>query len=119
MEVHFTARRFRARKEVRTDAIASVKKLDKYYDGVRRVNIILSYERSSQSLKAAEINLHVFGTILSAKEKSEDFQKSIGLALQKIERQLAKYKTRLHTKNKKTLRRMKEDIIERTLEDQE
>src|SRR5260221_665735 len=47
MEVHFTARKFRPRKEIRTDAIASVRKLDKYYDGIMRADIILSYEHSS------------------------------------------------------------------------
>ncbi len=119
MEVHFTARKFRARKEVIADAIASVKKLDKYYDGIIRADIILSFERSSQSVKAVEINLHVYGMILSAKEKSEDFHKSIDLAVDKVERQLAKYKTKLHMKNKKALRRVKEDVTAFTLEEED
>ena len=117
MEVHFTARKFRARKEVRDDAIATVRKLDKYYDGILRADIILSYERSSQSVKVVELNLHVFGALLAAKEKSEDFHKSIDLAAGKIERQLAKYKTKLHMKNKKALRRVKEEVVETAFEE--
>ena len=119
MEVHFTARKFRPRKEIRTDAIASVRKLDKYYDGIMRADIILSYEHSSPTVKAVEINMHVYGMMLSAKEKSEEFGKSIDLAVAKIERQLTKYQTKLHMKNKKALRRVKEDVVGVAVEDDE
>lgn len=112
MEIHITARRFRARKELREYATTALKRLDKYYDGILRGDVILSYERSSSSVKNAEINLHVDGATLSAKEKSEEFTKSIELALAKLERQLGKYKTRQRMKNRKTLRRVKEDVTE-------
>jgi len=111
MEIHFTARKFRARDLIKEHAVSSVKKLDKFYDGIVRCDIILSFERSINSLKTAEINLHVYGTVLTATEKSEEYAKSIDLAVEKLERQLAKYKTRARLKNKKTLRRVKENKI--------
>jgi len=111
MEVHFTARKFRAHKAVKEHAASAVKRLDKYFDGIDRADIILSFERTSNSLKSAEINLHVRGTMLSAKEKSEEFAKSIDLATEKLERQLAKYKTKTRMKHKKTLRRIKEETV--------
>jgi putative sigma-54 modulation protein len=110
MDVHFTARRFKAHDNIKEHAIESVKRLDKFYDGIVRGDIILSYERTTNSLKMAEINLHVQGATLTAKEKSEDYLKSIDLAIEKIERQLTKYKTKLQTKNKGTLRKVKEEI---------
>ena len=119
MEVHFTARKFRARKEVRDDAVKSVRKLAKFYDRILRADVILSYERSAQSVKVAEINLHVNGALLAAKEKSEEFGKSIDLAIGKIERQLAKYKTKLRMKNKKELRRVKEEVTDTDFEEKE
>lgn len=112
MHIHFTARRFKAHETVRDHAIDSVKRLDKFYDGIVRADVILSYERTMNSLKTAEINLHVHGTVLFAKEKSEDFHKSIDLAVDKLERQLDKYKMKLRKKDKKQLRRVKETIIE-------
>ena len=114
METHFTARKFRAHKEVKTGATAAVKRLDKYYDGIVRCDIILSYERAPNSVKVAEINLHVHGATLAAKESSEEFLKSVELAVDKLERQLAKYKTRLRLKHKKTLRAVKEGATVRT-----
>jgi putative sigma-54 modulation protein len=108
MDVHFTARRFRAHKDVRDHAIEEVKKLDRFYDGIVHGHVILSFERSVSSIKTAEINLRVYGTVLTAREQSEDFHKSIGLAVGKLERQLSKYKTKIRMKNKKTLRTVKE-----------
>jgi putative sigma-54 modulation protein len=111
MEIHFTARKFKAHEDVRSHAIESVKKMDKFYDGIVRGDIILSYEKSTKSVKTAEIILHVHGTLLSAKEHSEDFHKSLDLAVGKIEQQLKKYKTKLRGKDKKVLRRTKEQDV--------
>lgn len=111
MELHFTARKFKAHKEVRSHAVDAVKKLDRFYDGIIRGDIILSFERSPNSIKTAEINLHVFGGLLTAKEKSDDFVKSIDQAIEKLTQQLRKYKTKQRLKDKKTLRRIKEEAI--------
>ncbi len=113
MEVHLTARKFKAHSTIREHAVDAVKKLDRFYDGIVRCDIILSYERPTQSVKAAEIILHVFGTQLTAKEKSEDFLKSVELAIQKLEHQLDKYKTRIRAKDKKVLRSAKEGELPR------
>ena len=110
METHFTARKFKARQDLKSYAVDAVKKLDKYYDGIVRADIILSYERTTQSVKTAEVNLHVHGTTLSARESSEEFLKSIELAIDKLGRQLAKYKTKIRLKNKRTLRKVKENV---------
>jgi putative sigma-54 modulation protein len=112
MDVHFTARKFKAHDTLKEHANNALNSLDKYYDGIVRGDVILSYERTANSLKTAEINLHVHGVILTAKEKSEDFDKSIELAIGKLERQLSKYKTKQQKKNKKTLRRVKETAPE-------
>jgi len=110
MDIHFTARKFKAHLATRNHAFSVVKKLDKYYDGIVRTDVILSFERPQQSIKMAEINIHVYGTVLSATEKSDDFRKSLDLAVDKLERQLAKYKTKLRLKDRKKLRRVKEEV---------
>ena len=75
--------------ELAQEVIAYCKK---YYDGIVTGNIILRFERPKDSLKIAEINLAVHGTKLVAIEKSENFYKSIDNAVEKLERQLLKYK---------------------------
>ncbi|TAK62134.1 MAG: ribosome-associated translation inhibitor RaiA [Bacteroidetes bacterium] len=113
MDIHFTARKFKPHQAIRDHALATIKKLDKYFDGIVRSDIILSFEGKDPSLKTAEINVHVFGSVLIAKERSDEFLKSIDMALEKIERQLDKYKAKHRAKNKKTLRKIKEvDVVE-------
>ncbi len=110
MHIKFTARHFRAHAEIREHALEMVEKLDKFYDGIVTADIVLSYERATKSVKMAEINLHVYGGILTAKEKSDDYVKSIDAAIEKLTQQLAKYKTKLRAKDKVKVREIKEKV---------
>jgi len=92
MNVQFTARHFKAHEGLKHYALSQVSTLKKYYDGIVNGNVILRFEKSRDSIKIAEINLAVHGTNLVAIEKSEDFYKSIDNAVEKLERQLLKYK---------------------------
>jgi len=69
-------------------------------DGILSAEVILSYERVTKSVKMAEINLRVHGAVLTARGKSEDFIKSIDATVEKLEVQLAKYKTKKRSKAK-------------------
>ncbi len=96
MRTKFTARHFRSHGTLKDYAITSVKKLEKFYDGIISAEVILSFEKPVDSVKIAEINLTVHGRMLTAVEHSEEFIKSIDLAVAKLERQLVKYKAKLH-----------------------
>jgi ribosomal subunit interface protein len=110
MNVTFTARHFRPHADVKQHAISEVKKLGKFYDGIVTANIILSFERPTNSLKSAEINLHVYGTVLSARGKSDDFVKSIDKTVAKLVLQLTKYKSKLRSKDKTTVRKIQDKV---------
>lgn len=92
MNVQFTARHFKAHDGLKNYALQQVSTLRKYYDGIVNGNVTLRFEKSKDSVKIAEINLAVYGTQLVAIEKSENFYKSIDHAVEKLERQLLKYK---------------------------
>ena len=110
MNVKFTARHFRPRPGVKDHALEQVRKLAKFYDGIVSATVVLSYERATNSVKTAEINLHVYGTVLSATEKSDDYVKSIDAASEKLTVQLSKYKTKLRAKDKSTVRKIKAKV---------
>lgn len=110
MDINFTARRFRAHSEIKDYAMEEVKKLEKLYDGIVRADIILYYERNVNSVKTAEINLHVYGTTLSAHHGTEDYVKSIDGAIAKSENQLKKYKSKLRGKDKTKVRQIREKV---------
>jgi len=110
MNIKFTARHFRPRPDVKEHAIEQVRKLAKFYDGIVSATVVLSYERATNSVKSAEMNLHVYGTVLSAAEKSDDYVKSIDAAAEKLTVQLSKYKTKLRAKDKSTVRKIKAKV---------
>jgi ribosomal subunit interface protein len=110
MNVTFTARHFRPHADVRQHAISEVKKLGKFYDGIVAANIILSFERATNSLKIAEINLHVYGAVLTARDKSDDFFKSIDKTIARLVMQLTKYKARLRSKDKTRVRKIQDKV---------
>ncbi len=96
MRTKFTARHFRAHATLKDYALDTLTKLEKFYDGIISAEVILSFEKSRDSVKVAEVNLTVHNKVLNALEQSDDFIKSIDLAIDKLERQLVKYKTKLH-----------------------
>ncbi len=110
MDVKITARHFKAHETLQTHAVDAIRKLEKYYDGIIGVELILSYEKPSQSIKAAELLVQVHGSLLKAMEKSEEFTKSIDAAVAKIERQLQKYKSKQREKKKIEIRRTREKV---------
>ncbi len=110
MNITFTARRFRPHELVKEHALSEVTKLGKFYDGIVKADVILSYERATNSVKSAEINVHVYGTVLSAREKSDDFLKSIDKAVEKLTLRLKRYKSKLRAKHKGVVRRIQEKV---------
>jgi len=110
MNIKFTARHFRPRQSLKDHALQEVRKLSRFYDGIVSATVILSYERATNSVKSAEINLHVYGTVLTAREKSDDYIKSIDAAVSKLSLRLGKYKTRLRGKDKSRVRTIQEKV---------
>jgi putative sigma-54 modulation protein len=98
MRTKFTARHFRAHSSLKEYGLDSLIKLEKFYDGIISAEMILSFEKSRDSVKIAEVNVSVHSKILNAVEHSEDFIKSIDQAIGKLERQLVKYKAKLHSR---------------------
>ena len=92
MHINMTARRFKLSKELKEYAEAEVYRLKKYYEPIIDVDIILGWEKKD---RIAEINIAVYGTTLTAHERSGDMRKSIDRAVDKLERQLKKYKEKI------------------------
>jgi putative sigma-54 modulation protein len=96
MNFTLTARHFKAHDTLKEFAEAQIEKLTKYYDGIIKSEIILSFDKPPISVKYAEVivkinNHHTF----TAKDQSEHFELSIEKAVEKVEAQIKKYKDKL------------------------
>lgn len=107
MDIHITTRKFKIHPSIKEHAIEEVKKLNKYFDGILRCNVTLSYENVTNSTKIVDISLHMYRHDIVATHKSDDFYKSIDQAILKLEKQLAKYKSKVREKDKSAVRKIK------------
>ncbi len=93
MRINVTARHFKLSEDLRNHAENEVHRLKRYYEGIIDVDIVLGWEKKD---RIAEINIRVNGTVLTARERSDDMIKSINNAVDKLERQIKRYKGKVY-----------------------
>jgi len=96
MKLSITARHFKANDELQQYARNETSKLDKLFDHITSSEIVLSYQKQT---KTAELVVNAPRETLRADASSDDFFKSIDIVVQKMERQLEKYKEKLRKKS--------------------
>jgi ribosomal subunit interface protein len=94
MNISITARKFKARPTLKDFVTSEVEGLKKYNDDILNADVILSYTNSKENIKTAEIIIKVPGQVLRATEDSDEFEKSVSSATEKLVRQLKKLKTK-------------------------
>jgi putative sigma-54 modulation protein len=100
MRINFTARHYKPSPRLKEYAQNEVLRLEKFYDGIISCEIVLDYQKDIQ---IAEIQITVYGQILTVVEKTDDIYKSIDLAVEKMGRKLKRYKEKKfkqYTENK-------------------
>ena len=108
MNIKITARHFKPHSSLTEYAENAIEDLGRFYDGIIKAEVIFSYEKSRDSVKNAEISLTVYGTVLTGIGSSTMYEKSIDIAIAKITTRLKKYKEKLHAKNRKVVRKIRE-----------
>lgn len=110
MDIHITARKIKLHPKVKEHIKGELNKLNHYFNGILRCNVILSQEGNNDQSKIVDISLHLYGHDIIATEKSDNFYKSIDQAILKLEKQLSKIKSKLQSKDKKKVRASKGKI---------
>ena len=98
MRIEISARHFRASDNLKQFAEDEIMRLKKYYDGIIDCKIVFEKQRENRS---CEVDLKVFGTVLNARMTTDDHFKSVVGVVDKLERQIRKYKTRMHNQRYK------------------
>ncbi len=92
MQTNITFRNLNATESIKSYAREKVDRVNKYLDKASEAHVVLALERH---LHHADITIHAGTFFLRGREKSEDMYASIDLAMDKIERQLKRYKEKL------------------------
>ena len=94
MEVSIFARNMEVTPRLREYIEKKVGKLDRYLPWIdeARVDLTMENTRSAAHRQVAQLTVHVRGTILRAEERTGDMFASIDAVLDKMYRQIARYK---------------------------
>lgn len=111
MRITVTSRHFKAHDSLVEYAKQGATKLERYYDGIVKCEVILKYEKPRNSDKIAEVIVSVYGTKLTSISRTDDFFKSIDTAVEKVLVQLKKYKAKLHSRDRKIVRKVQAKAV--------
>lgn len=92
MQTSVTFRHMNASDGLRQHAMDKTSRIAKYFDEAADAHVVLSVERY---LHKAEITMNAHGMIICANDSSSDMYNSIDRSVEKIERQIKRYRDRL------------------------
>jgi putative sigma-54 modulation protein len=108
MQMNITFRQFGASDSLKEYAREKVDRVNRLLDRAGEAHVVLSLERH---LHHADITIHSGSWVLRGREKSEDMYASIDLAMDKIERQLRRYKDKLKTHHGRERVHHRQDLV--------
>ncbi|NOY67606.1 MAG: ribosome-associated translation inhibitor RaiA [Gammaproteobacteria bacterium] len=98
MQVNITGHHVELTDSLRSYVESKLEKLERHFDQVVDVNVILSVEKLRQK---AEATVHLSGTNIFAEDTQEDMYAAIDGLIYKLDRQVKKHKEKLTNHHKR------------------
>ena len=95
MQVHVTARHFDMDPELKRYVEDKVSRLSHFFDRVDEAHVVLSVEGHRM---LAGVTVHASRAVISSEQEGTDIRSALDSALDKVERQVRKYKERLRSR---------------------
>lgn len=92
MQISVTFRNIESSDALRDHAIEKTSRMKRYFDEPAEAHLVLSMERY---LYKVEVNISAHGMVMCGKDVSSDMYNSIDRAVEKIEKQVKRYRERL------------------------
>ncbi|HEX2948861.1 MAG TPA: ribosome-associated translation inhibitor RaiA [Armatimonadota bacterium] len=108
MQVIFSGKNVEVTPALREYAESKIIRLSRFFDHVQEAKVTQTVLRNQHIV---EVTLIANGTIIRAEERSADMYNSIDLVIEKLERQLARYKERFVTRTRESLEGQKPHAI--------
>jgi putative sigma-54 modulation protein len=100
MKIQITSRKFKAKDILKEFIEDEVKRLERFDDEILDVDVVLSFIHNKDSIKNAEIKVKLPKKVLVVSESSEEFSKSVTIAVDKLIRQIKQVKSKRKSKIK-------------------
>jgi len=92
MQINLTGHHVEITESMREYVNSKFAKLERHFDHINNVYVVLTVEKFTQ---IAEATVHLNGTEVHAKADSEDMYASIDSLIDKLDRQILKYKGKI------------------------
>src|SRR5258708_4260792 len=92
MQISVTFRHMSASDPIKKHAMEKVERISKFLDDATEVHVVLSIERY---MHKADIHMQSHGVLIRGEESSSDMYNSIDRAIEKIEKQLKRYRNKI------------------------
>ncbi len=99
MQINITGHHVDITEALRNYTSEKMEKLERHFDHVTNVHVILTVEKQAQK---AEATVHVSGADLFAQHQTEDMYASIDGLVDKLDRQVIKHKEKISNHNRKS-----------------
>ncbi len=96
MNINITARHFDLTPQLREHVESEIEKLTKFFENIISSDVILDVEKYRQT---AEIKVKVYNAVITGSADSNDMYASIEMSVDKVKKQLKKYKGKLKNKH--------------------
>ncbi|GAB6034526.1 ribosome hibernation-promoting factor, HPF/YfiA family [Galenea microaerophila] len=100
MQINITGHHIEITDALRNHVTEKLQKLMRHFDHATRANVILTVE--PHKVQRAEVELHVPGANLFAKAETHDMYEAIDTMVDKLDRQIIKYKEKLTDHHQKS-----------------
>lgn len=94
MNIRITSRKFKAKESLNNFIKDEIKSLARFNDQIMDCRVILSFTHLKDSIKTVEIITKLPKHTITVSVSSDDFEKSVTIAIDKIIKQLVKVKTK-------------------------
>ena len=100
MQIVFSGKHIEVTEALKEYAKSKLSRLDKFFDHIQETHVTESIVRGQHIV---EVTMRADGKIIRAEERSNDMYQSLDFVIDKLERQLTKYKDRFITRKRDSL----------------
>jgi putative sigma-54 modulation protein len=112
MNINYNGRHIELTESLKLYIRDKISRLQKFHDGIRRADVVLTVEknRSIEDSQRVEVTLFLNGSLIRSEEASISMYSSIDLVVEKLERRIKKFKTKIAKRVRRDQRKHAEVI---------
>lgn len=110
MIFQFRGKNMQVTEALKKHATKKLGKLDKYFDNPPEAIVTLSVEKERQRV---EVTIPLNGYLLRGEEETTDMYSSLDLVVDKLEKQIKKYKARFNKKRGASIKDLAQDLVKK------